>query len=194
MNSKKKLWIIILALVLLIAGASVLYSKLSTGVSNEQLSGQEGSEQEKGSSQQQGKQKSKALDFAVYDKDGKRVGLSDYFGKPIVLNFWASWCGPCQMEMPDFEALYKERGDEINFLMVNLTDGSRETQEKADEYIREQGFTMPVYYDLDSDAANTYGAYSIPMTFFIDKDGYLVARATGALDSETLQEGIAMIE
>lgn len=194
MNSKKKLLIIILALVLLIAGASVLYSRLSTGVSNEQLSGQEGSEQEKDSSQQQEKQRSKALDFAVYDKDGKRVGLSDYFGKPVVLNFWASWCGPCQMEMPDFEALYKERGDEINFLMVNLTDGSRETREKADEYIREQGFTMPVYYDLDSDAANTYGAYSIPMTFFIDKDGYLVARATGALDSETLQEGVAMIE
>lgn len=96
--------------------------------------------------------------------------------------------------MPDFEEAYKERGDEIQFLMVNLTDGYQETMESATEYIQEQGFTFPVFYDTESNAANTYATYSIPMTFFIDSEGYMVARATGALDSATLKKGLDMIE
>ena len=114
--------------------------------------------------------------------------------KPVLLDFWASWCGPCASEMPDFEEAYKERGDEIQFLMVNLTDGYQETMESATEYIQEQGFTFPVFYDTESNAANTYATYSIPMTFFIDSEGYMVARATGALDSATLKKGLDMIE
>ena len=96
--------------------------------------------------------------------------------------------------MPDFEEAYKERGDEIQFLMENLTDGYQETMESATEYIQEQGFTFPVFYDTESNAANTYATYSIPMTFFIDSEGYMVARATGALDSATLKKGLDMIE
>lgn len=193
MNSKKKILIIAVVFVLLLAGAFLLYNKLSGSVSPDQLAAEdEAQNQDEESDRQQAKVK--APDFVVYDKDGNKVGLSDYLGKPVVLNFWASWCGPCASEMPDFEEAYKERGDEIQFLMVNLTDGYQETMESATEYIQEQGFTFPVFYDTESNAANTYATYSIPMTFFIDSEGYMVARATGALDSATLKKGLDMIE
>ncbi len=193
MNSKKKILIIAVVFALLLAGAFLLYNKLSGSVASDQLAAEdEAQNQDEESDGQQAKVK--APDFVVYDKDGNKVGLSDYLGKPVVLNFWASWCGPCASEMPDFEEAYKERGDEIQFLMVNLTDGYQETMESATEYIQEQGFTFPVFYDTESNAANTYATYSIPMTFFIDSEGYMAARATGALDSATLKKGLDMIE
>ena len=136
---------------------------------------------------------STAPDFTVYDIDGNEVKLSDYFGKPIVLNFWASWCGPCKSEMPEFNEMYYELDGEVIFLMVNMTDGSRETVESASEYVSEEGFSFPVMYDTAQDAAYTYAVYSLPTTYFLDDKGYLIARAVGAIDKDTLQQGIDMI-
>jgi thiol-disulfide isomerase/thioredoxin len=134
-----------------------------------------------------------APDFTVLDWDGNEVRLSDFRGKPVVLNFWASWCGPCQMEMPDFQEKYLELGDEVTFMIVNMTDGSRETVEIASAFIQDMGYTFPVYYDTDMDAAITYSVYSLPTTYFVDAKGNLVAQATGAIDGETLQRGIDLI-
>jgi thiol-disulfide isomerase/thioredoxin len=134
----------------------------------------------------------KAPDFTVYDADGKAVKLSDYFGKPIVLNFWASWCGPCKMEMPDFQKKYLELGNEVQFLMVNAT-GGRETVESAKSFLAGTEYTFPVLFDADADASATYSVYYLPTTYFIDAQGHLVARAISAIDAETLQRGIDMI-
>ena len=134
-----------------------------------------------------------APDFTVVDADGNAVNLSDFFGKPIVLNFWASWCGPCKSEMPEFEEAYAAYGEDVQFLMVNMTDGSRETVEVAQEFIAEQGYTFPVYFDTEMDAAITYSVMSIPCSYFIDAKGNLIARASGAIDAQTLQTGIDMI-
>ena len=98
-----------------------------------------------------------APDFTVYDLDGNAVQLSDFIGKPIVLNFWASWCGPCQMEMPDFHEKYLQLGEKVNFLMINMTTG-RETQESAIAFIEKNDYSFPIFYDMQSDAAMTYGA------------------------------------
>ncbi len=132
-------------------------------------------------------------DFTVYDKEGNEVKLSDFIGKPIVLNFFASWCGPCKSEMPDFEAAYKEHGDGVQFLMINLTDGYYETVESASAFIKQSGYTFPVYYDTSSSAAIAYSVVSIPTTYFIDAEGNIVAKATGALSAKSLAEGIALI-
>ena len=97
------------------------------------------------------------------------------------------------MEMPDFQEKYLELGDEVTFLIINMTDGSRETVEIASDFIAQQGYTFPVYYDTASSAAITYNVYSLPTTYFIDAEGNAIAQATGAIDGETLQRGIDMI-
>ena len=134
-----------------------------------------------------------APDFTVVDLAGKVHKLSDFVGKPIVLNFWASWCGPCKSEMPDFQKAYETYGDRIHFVMVNLTDGSGETVKTASDFISSAGYTFPVYYDTRSDAAMTYGVNAVPVTYFIDSSGQLIAYGQGALDAATLQSGIDMI-
>ncbi len=191
MNNKKVFLALALAFVLLIGGAAVLYEKLSVNFAGDQLAVQE-TEEEADSVEEENEEPMAPL-FSVYDAEGNKVYLSDFVGKPVVLNFWASWCGYCKMEMPDFEEKYLELGDDVHFLMVNVTDGKQETQESASEFIAENGYTFPVYYDKDLDAASAYGAYSLPMTFFIDAEGHAVAKAGGAINADVLQQGIDML-
>ena len=195
MERKKALLVILLVFVVTLVVATVLYRQLGQTVATDQLEVQTppATQEAEETEAQTEPEKMKAPDFTVYDADGNEVHLTDFVGKPIVLNFWASWCGPCKMEMPDFNEKYLELGEEVQFLMINMTDGSRETVAIASEFIKESGYSFPVFYDTKMDAANTYGAYSLPMTFFIDAEGYPVARATGAIDAETLMRGIDMI-
>ena len=188
---KKKIVLIVIALVLVafLAGASVLYKNLSQSLAPDQLATQEPT----ATPDETTPQLMQAPDFTVYDADGNAVSLSDYFGTPIVVNFWASWCGPCKMEMPDFQEKYLELGEDVTILMVNMTDGDRETVEIASAFIAEAGYTFPVFFDTAASAAMTYGVYSLPSTYFIDAEGNAVARATGAIDSATLQQGIDLI-
>ena len=197
---KQYSWIIIaVLLVALIAGASSLYDRLGSAYEMEQLATNQSpvaaettAAKETNSGETETPAKT-APDFSVVDADGNEVKLSDFFGKPIVLNFWASWCGPCKSEMPDFDEAYRELGEDIQFLMVNMTDGDRETVEVAKAFIADAGYSFPVYYDVNFDAAITYGVSSLPTTYFIDGQGNLVAYGKGAMSAETLQKGIDMI-
>ncbi|MCI7126471.1 MAG: TlpA family protein disulfide reductase [Agathobaculum sp.] len=190
MNKKKNLLLTLLALALLLGGASALYARLGrdgtatpAAAQSARPTGGEAADHAP----------APAPDFTVYDIDGNAVHLSDFAGTPVVLNFWASWCGPCKSEMPDFDQAAAAYDGQVQFLMVNLTDGARETVDSATNYVTEQGFSFPVFYDTDTDAAMAYRVFSIPTTYFIDSDGYAVARLVGATDGETLAQGIDLM-
>ena len=130
-----------------------------------------------------------AMDFTVKDYDGNDVKLSDHFGKPIVLNFWAHWCGPCQMEMPEFNALYEELGGEVVFLMVHADPNTAEGK----KLVADNGYTFPVVFDEAGQAAANYGITAFPTTFFIDADGKLQAYYVGVMSGDLLQTGVDVI-
>ena len=210
MKNRNTLLVIVLVFVLLLGGAYVLYDRLGQEVTAEQMIvhatpkptaepateevvPEDESAAAADTSANEEPEDIIAPDFEVIDKEGNPVKLSSFFGKPIVLNFWASWCGPCQSEMPDFNEKYAELGGDVHFVMVNMTDGGRETVETASAFIEKNGYDFPVLFDTKSEAAMTYGAYSLPTSFFINAEGHVIAQAVGAIDAATLQQGIDMI-
>ncbi len=189
---------IIIAVCIVIAifgfiGIYALYNSLSDNYKTDNLAPTSAQNQSEDNNNQSGDDNTdySAPDFTAQDENGDDVTLSSYFGKPIVLNLWASWCSPCKNEMPYFEQAYKENED-IQFLMVNMTSG--DDINDAKEFIKKEGYTFPVLFDVNGEAGYVYQAQSLPMTIFIDENGNMVTYGVGALDKETLQKGIDMLK
>ncbi len=180
---RKGIIIIILLLIALLAGAVWGYKKLSGNYTPEDFA----AETEKTA------EINLAPDFTVTDVNGNLVSLSDFKGKPVVINFWATWCPPCIGELPYFEAMYKQYGEKVEFMMVNLTDGRDETIEVVNTFIEDADYTFTVYYDTEYSGATAYGTYSIPVTAFVDKDGNLVRKQVGAMSKEALEAYILKV-
>ena len=199
-----KIIIAILLFAVLIVGAYVLYNSLSDQVQLGGLVTQNGSSGETRAPEAPAAPdepvpetteapRKHAPDFTFYDYDGNAYSLSDFEGKPVILNFWASWCGPCKMEMPDFQAAFDKYGDDVHFIMLNMTDGFQETVDSATKFIEKEGYTFPVYYDKDTEGALVMGIGAVPITFFIDSDGYFEAYFQGAMPADVLQQGVDIL-
>ena len=115
--------------------------------------------------------------------DGTAGTLADYRGRPVVVNFWASWCPPCVAEMPDFEAVHRQLGDRVAFVGVNLTD----EPSAADALARRTGVTYDLARDADGRLFEAMGGFSMPTTFFVSAEGRIVDQHSGQLARSRLE-------
>lgn len=189
---KKKLLVLSLCAVLIFGAAIFGYNRLSEGYQpqkDEIPAASSEAENETASEEEEPvKDVMMAPDFTVYDAEGNAVSLSDFKGKPVVINFWATWCGYCVNGLPAYEKLAAEYGDDVVFMMVNATGSFGETKEKAEEFIAEKGYTFPVYYDTDGMASFTYGVSSLPATGFVTASGVYAGGVLGVMSEENIVE------
>jgi peroxiredoxin len=135
---------------------------------------------------------SPAPDFRLLDLYGKAVSLSDYQGKVVLLNFWATWCGPCRVEMPAMEALYRSmqsKGLEILAVSVDQ-EGTAVTR----PFQEAMGLSFPILHDQEYRVGLTYGARTLPMTFAIDRKGVIRQLIFGARDWNSTEARRGIIE
>ena len=123
---------------------------------------------------------SQAPDFQLIDLQGNWQALPDYRGKVVLLNFWATWCGPCRVEMPSMERVYQDLKDEGFAILAISSDpqGSIVTR----PFVASQGLTFPILHDSDYRVSGSYGVRTLPMSFLIDRNGTLTQRVFGARD------------
>jgi len=133
-----------------------------------------------------------APDFALLTPEGGRLVLSDFRGKTVVLNFWATWCPPCRAEMPELQAAWEERQSSEDFvvLAVNLD----ETPFEVNRFFEDFGLTFPVVLDVGGSVADHYGVRGLPATFFIDPAGVLRSKNLGPVFGELLPANIAVAD
>ena len=133
-----------------------------------------------------------AIDFTLKDQYGNTHTLSDYKGKTVFLNFWATWCSPCRAEMPDIQKLYEEFQQEEEDIVILGVAAPSLGREKSEEgikgFLEENGYTYPVLMDTEAEAFQAYGINSFPTTFMIDKDGNVFGYIPGQLSEETMRD------
>lgn len=122
----------------------------------------------------------KDLDFTLPDLSGKPIKLSDYRGKVVMLNFWATWCPPCRSEMPTMQKLHEKMAQKpFAIVAVNLERGAGD---EVRRFVAKNGYTFKVLLDDQGEISSRYSIYSIPTTFIIDKKGKVVDKLIGARD------------
>ena len=175
-NSKKLKATVIFLLAMLIAGFTiflaigVMGTTTATSRSGEELVGK------------------KAPSFVAPKVGGQLVSLENYKNKPLVLNFWASWCPPCRDETPGMERIWRKYEDQgVVILGINVQDGEKE----AERYISEFGVTFSNALDLDGSITVDYGVTGLPVTFFIDNDSVVTGRWVGSISEDRLDNWVS---
>ena len=125
-----------------------------------------------------------AADFTLHNLKGQEVTLSDYRGKKVFLNFWATWCEPCKEEMPEMERIHQEYEDVV-ILAINL-----DTEQDIQGFMDEHDLTFQALLDTEEKVNDQYEVVSIPTSFFIDEEGFIRKKVMGILDYEKMEETI----
>ena len=149
-----------------------------------------------GETEESGKQTVAAPDFTLIDQFGNSHSLSEYKGKTVFLNFWATWCGPCRMEMPYIQQVYEDYGSNSGDVIIlgvanpkteEHPNNSDVVQNEIESFLSENGYTSPVAMDLDGSIFATYGIQAFPTTFMIDKNGNVYGYAPGSLSEDIIR-------
>ena len=125
-----------------------------------------------------------AIDFTLRDPNGKEITLSDYKGKKVLLNFWATWCNPCKKEMPDMEKIHKAYPG-VAILAVNI-----DTDNDIKGFMNNLNLTFPTVLDVNEDVNKKYNVVSIPTSFFIDENGVIKKKVVGIMDYKQMVDHI----
>lgn len=133
-----------------------------------------------------------AIDFTLTDQYGNTHSLSDYKGKTIFLNFWATWCPPCRAEMPDIQKIYDTYSTEGDDALIVLgvaapNYGDEKDEEGIKQFLKENGYTYPVLMDTNAELFDAYRIYSFPTTFMIDRNGNVFGYVSGQLSEDTMK-------
>jgi peroxiredoxin len=131
-----------------------------------------------------------APDFTLSDLTQQEVKLSDYRGKKVFLNFWATWCPPCQEEMPDIQKLHDNYGDKVTIVAVNVG----ESKAKAQSFMKAKEFNFPVLLDQNKQITSKYLVRGIPTTYLIDEDGIIMDKHVGILNYDQMLEKLKLKE
>lgn len=174
MNMDRRFWYSVMAVALLLGGTWIWVSRVPG-------SGADGGEMR--TAPQKG---FLAPDMSLSTLDGERVRLSDLRGKPVLINFWASWCGPCRAEMPHFQAVFEAHADDE---LVVLAVNQMEAPGTAADFVKEFGLTFPVLLDSQGDASEDYRVRGLPTSFFVDSEGiirdfFMGPMTTGLIESK----------
>ena len=135
-----------------------------------------------------------APDFALLDLSGNVVRLSDFLGKTVVLNFWASWCPPCRAEMPEFLEAYEQRLPQDDFVILAVDKLVEDGKGAVEDFVQEFALTFPVAFDASDEVNQRYGVRGLPSTFFIDRNGVLRSKNLGPVFGGLLPDGIALAD
>lgn len=126
-----------------------------------------------------------APDFTLELLDGGEITLSELRGKPVVINFWTTWCGPCREEMPAIEKVYRSYKD-LGLVVIGLNLTSQDTEEAVVAFVQEFGLTFPIALDRNASASYRYQLMGLPTTYFIDSQGVIQSVVVGGPMSEAL--------
>jgi thiol-disulfide isomerase/thioredoxin len=135
-----------------------------------------------------------APDFELESLSGDTFKLSDLRGKKVILNFWATWCGPCREEMPEMQDFY-DNNEDVEILAVNLLE-TESDESDVEEYIDQFEYTYPILLDRNSDVSDAYkGAVAVPTTYFIGTDGTIQhPRKIGSMSYEFMEEMVETMD
>lgn len=135
-----------------------------------------------------------APDFTLNTHNGNTITLSELKGKKVLLNFWASWCGPCEEEMPAMQKVYNElMGQDVEIVAVNMTIG-KETIESATQFVKQYGLTFPVPLDTKGEVMKLYEIYGLPTSYFLDSEGIIRAKFFGPMDERFIKEELKKLQ
>lgn len=136
--------------------------------------------------------------FELETLEGEAIRLSDYKGKKVILNFWATWCPPCKAEMPHMQNFYENQAEEMNteIIAVNLTHNERalNKHEKIREFIEEYGLTFPIPLDEDGEIGDAYRTLTIPTTYMIDTEGLIHKKIVGPMDENMMEQLVSEMD